>query len=352
MPILNIPNTKIAGIAACVPKKEESNMDYELTSEKERKMYIKTTGVETRRVAEKGVTTSDFCFHAAEKLIAELAWDKEEIDAVVFVSQSPDYILPATAIVLQDRLGLSMDTIAFDINLGCSGYVYGLSQISALVSTGGVRKALLLVGDVSTATSSYEDKSTYLLFGDAGTATALEYDTTAKKMTFNLQSDGANYDAIIIPDGGLRKFISQDSFIVRDFGPGQRRNSIQVALNGEKVFHFSMREVAPNIRKLVEEELQESLDDYDYYILHQANLLMNNSIRRKLKLGKEKFPISLNKYGNTSSASIPLTIVSQLHDVLQTGTKDLICCGFGVGLSWGSMNMHLEDAVISDLIEI
>ena len=171
-------------------------------------------------------------------------------------------------------------------------------------------------------------------------------------MTFNLQSDGANYDAIIIPDGGLRKFISQDSFIVRDFGPGQRRNSIQVALNGEKVFHFSMREVAPNIRKLVEEELQESLDDYDYYILHQANLLMNNSIRRKLKLGKEKFPISLNKYGNTSSASIPLTIVSQLHDVLQTGAKDLICCGFGVGLSWGSMNMHLEDAVISDLIEI
>ncbi|MEA3504170.1 MAG: ketoacyl-ACP synthase III [Bacteroidota bacterium] len=352
MPVLNISNTRIAGISACVPKKEESNMDYKLTSEKDRKMYIKMTGIEKRRVAEKGVTTSDLCFNAAEKLIQELKWEKEEVDALVFVSQSPDYILPATAIVLQERLGLTKDTMAFDINLGCSGYVYGLSQLSALVSTGGIRKALLLVGDVSTATASYEDKSTYLLFGDAGTATALEYSQEAKKLAFNLQSDGSGYDAIIIPDGGLRKFISPESFVVKDFGPGQKRNSIQVALDGEKVFHFSMREVAPNIKKLVEEELQQSLEDYDYYVLHQANMLMNNSIRRKLKLGKEKFPNSIHHFGNTSSASIPLTIVTQLGEILNKETKDLICCGFGVGLSWGSVNLHLENVVIPELVEI
>jgi 3-oxoacyl-[acyl-carrier-protein] synthase-3 len=352
MAILNIPHTRVRGVAACVPKKEESNYDYELTSEKERKMFVKTTGIETRRVAETGVTTADLCYEAAEKLIAELKWDKQDIDALVFISQSGDYILPATGIILQDRLGLPKTTMAYDVNLGCSGYIYGMSQLSSLISTGGIRKALMLVGDVSTATSSYRDKSTYLLFGDAGTATALEFDKEAPAMTFNLMSDGSGYDAIIIPEGGLRHFISEESFKYKDYGNGMMRNGIQVALNGEKVFHFSMREVAPNIRELVETQLEKSLDDFDYYVLHQANMLMNNSIRRKLKLEKEKFPNSIQRYGNTSSASIPLTIVTELREALTGQTKDVVLSGFGVGLSWGSVNVHAENLVIPELVEV
>ncbi|HKK10323.1 MAG TPA: ketoacyl-ACP synthase III [Bacteroidales bacterium] len=352
MAIINVSNTRVRGIAACVPKKEESNYDYELTSEKERHAFIKMTGIETRRVAEEGVTTSDLCYQAAEKLISDLQWDKEEIDALVFISQSGDYILPATGIILQDRLGLPKTTMAFDINLGCSGYIYGLAQLGSLISTGGIRKALMLVGDVSTATSSYRDKSTYLLFGDAGTATALEYDKEAPDMNFNLQSDGAGYDAIIIPEGGLRNFVSEDSFKYKDYGNGMMRNGIQVALNGEKVFHFSMREVAPNIRELLENQLGKTLDDVDYYVLHQANMLMNNSIRRKLKQGKDKFPNSIHRYGNTSSASVPLTIVTQLKEALTNQTKNLILSGFGVGLSWGSVYLHVENMVIPELIEV
>ncbi|MCF8308799.1 MAG: ketoacyl-ACP synthase III [Bacteroidales bacterium] len=352
MAILNIPKTRISGITACVPKNEESNYDYELTSMKEKQMYVKTTGIEKRRVAEKGVTTADLCQTAAEKLLDELNWKREEIDALVFITQSADYILPATAIVLQDRMGLPKTTMAYDVNLGCSGYIYGLSQLSSLISHGGIEKALMLVGDVSTATASYRDKSTYLLFGDAGTATALEFDENAPKMTFNLQSDGSGYDAIIIPEGGLRKFITKESLEYKDYGNGIMRNGINVALDGEKVFHFSMREVAPHIRELVENQLGKTLEDFDYYVLHQANLLMNNSIRRKLKLDKSRFPNSIDRYGNTSSASVPLTIVTELRDVLNREDKDLILCGFGVGLSWASVNWHAHNVVIPELIEV
>ncbi len=347
-----VNNTRIAGVAACVPKNSVSNMDYEHTSMKERQLYVKTTGIANRRVANKGVTTSDLCFEAAEKLIAELQWDKNEIELLVFISQSGDFILPATATILQDRLGLPKTCMAYDVGLGCSGYVYGLSQVSSLIQTGAAKKALLLVGDISTATASELDKSTYPLFGDAATATALEYKEDALPISFSLQSDGEGYDAIIIPDGGLRNFISDESFEMKEYGEGIKRTAIQVALDGIKVFAFSQREVVPNIRGLVNEYLNEELEDIDYYVLHQANMLMNNSIRRKMKLEKEKFPFSIDRFGNTSSASIPLTMVTELRDQLRDGKTELLLCGFGVGLSWGSVRWHADNVVVPELIEV
>ncbi len=352
MAVFSINNTRIAGIAACVPKNEVSNMDYDFTPEKERKLYVKTTGIEKRRVAEKGLTTSDLCYEAAEKLIAELEWDKSEIEVLIFISQSGDFILPATATILQDRLGLPKTCMAYDVGLGCSGFVYGLSQIGSLVQTGAAKKALLLVGDISTATASYKDKSTYPLFGDAATATAVEYKQGAEPIHFNLQSDGSGYDAIIIPDGGLRNFIDEESFKEKKYGEGIYRTGIQVALDGIKVFTFSQKEVVPNIRALVEGQLEKSLDDMDYYVLHQANLLMNNSIRRKMKQEKEKFPLSIDRYGNTSSASIPLTMVSELREQLQSQELNMLLCGFGVGLSWGSVQWKADKIVVPELIEV
>ncbi|MBI9035334.1 MAG: ketoacyl-ACP synthase III [Bacteroidales bacterium] len=352
MAIFSINNTRIAGIAACVPKNEVSNMDYDFTTEKERKLYVKTTGIEKRRVAQKGLTTSDLCFEAAEKLISELDWNKEDIELLVFISQSGDFILPATATILQDRLGLPKTCMAYDVGLGCSGFVYGLSQVSSLVQTGAAKKALLLVGDISTATASYRDKSTFPLFGDAATATAIEYKEESSPIHFNLMSDGSGYDAIIIPDGGLRNFINEDSFKEKKYGEGIYRTGIQVALDGIKVFTFSQKEVVPNIRALVETTLEKSLEEMDYFVLHQANLLMNNSIRRKMKLEKEKFPLSIDRFGNTSSASIPLTIVTELREELQSKEANMLLCGFGVGLSWGSVQWKADKIVIPELIEI
>lgn len=349
MAIFSVPNVKIAGISACVPPKSVSNHDYEYITQKDRELLIKTTGIEKRRYAAPLVTTSDLCYQAAQKLLSEMAWQPDEVDLLVFVSQSRDYFLPATAIVLQNRLGLSKSTLAFDISLGCSGYVYGLSVISSLVSQGGLKKGLLMVGDISTFSLNEKDKSTYPLFGDAGTVTALEFQPGAK-MNFNLQSDGSGAEAIIIPDGGLRNPLNEDSYIEREIEPGVVRNKRNLSLDGLEVFNFSLREVAPNIKALLE-STNETTDDYDFYVLHQANKLMNESIRKKLKIGPEKVPYSLDEYGNTSSASIPLTIVSRMREVVATQKTKNIFSGFGVGLSWGSVSLEMDCIVCPDVID-
>ncbi len=347
MAIFSIENIAINGIAAAVPSKVESNWDYDYISEKERKLLIKTTGIVERRIAKKGQTTLDLCLLSANKLINELNWKRDEIGILIFVSQSADYHLPASSIVLQDKLNLAKNVIAFDINLGCSGYVYGLSVVMSLLKATGNKKALLLVGDISTNGLNYKDKSTYPLFGDGGSATALSINEN-NKTYFQLQSDGSGYDAIIIPDGGLRNPISDTTFIENELDSGIIRHSKNLHLNGLEVFNFTMREVAPQIKSILEHAGYEE-ENIDFLVFHQANKLLNETIRRKLKFPKEKVPYSLGKYGNTSSCSIPLTIVSELKDKL-INNKKLILSGFGVGLSWGTAIVDFKDIVIPDLI--
>ncbi|MCX6311095.1 MAG: ketoacyl-ACP synthase III [Bacteroidetes bacterium] len=349
MALFSVNGMRIKGIAAAVPKAMESNRDYERISEAERNLLIRTTGITTRHIASPGMTTADFCQHAAEKLIEELKWQKSEIDLVIFVSQSPDHFLPASSILLQHKLGLPKTTAAFDISLGCSGYVYGLSVVSSLISTGGFRKALLMTGDISSHSITPEDKSTWPLFGDAGTATAIEFDPSSKSF-FNLQSDGSGANAIIIPDGGLRNPINEKTFIKEEVEKGIVRHRRNLWLNGLDVFNFSVREAPSNIKTLMEfsNVNQESID---FFVFHQANLLMNETIRKKLKVPSEKVPYSLAEFGNTSSASIPLTIVSQLKSQTSTPKKWLFS-GFGVGLSWASAYLETENILCPDVLYI
>ncbi len=351
MAFFSIQDIAVKGIAAAVPSNVVSNWDYDLLTESEKKLLIKTTGIEQRRMVLPGMTTSDLCFEAAEKLLKELHWKKEEIDILIFVSQSTDYYLPATAIILQDRLGLSKSCMAFDIGLGCSGYVYGLSVISGMMKATGLKKGLLMVGDISTATCSNEDKSTYPLFGDAGTVTALQYEENAKSIRFDLNSDGSGKDAIIIPHGGLRNLASPESFVKEEITPGIVRSKMDLALNGLDVFNFSIKEV-PNSLKEFLEKIGTTTESYDYFVMHQANKLMNETIRKKMKFASEKVPYSISKYGNTSSASIPLTIVSELSNDLKNSEKKLLLAGFGVGLSWGSVSLNLKNVVLPEIIEL
>ena len=351
MAIITTPNIRIAGISACVPKKEVDNMDYKWISVKERETFIKQVGVRKRRVVDDKTTTSDLCFTAAEKLIAELKWDKKEIEALIYVTQSNDYVIPSTGIILQNRLGLPHNCLAFDINLGCSGYVYGLSVVGSFMSTGNIKKSLLLVGDTSTYNASYRDKSTYPLFGDAGTATCIEYVENYPAITFNLQSDGSGYKAIYIPDGGIRHYITKDSFKQRKIAEGIYRSNIQLALDGIQVFNFSLREVVPNI-KILAKHISAEIDSFDYFVFHQANRLINQTILKMLKVSPEKLPLSLGKYGNTSSASIPLTIVSELREEITKKGLNLMLSGFGVGLSWGSAAVKTDKIVCPEVLEI
>jgi 3-oxoacyl-[acyl-carrier-protein] synthase-3 len=351
MAILSIPHIRLAGLAAAVPKNKEHNSDYHWISQKERDSLIRTIGVETRHVAEPGVTTSDLCVIAAEKLLSELNWDRSEIGLLVFVSQSRDYLVPTTACIVQDRLGLTHGCIAYDIGLGCSGYVYGLSAVGSMMQSGAIRKALLMVGDISTLTTSYRDKSTYPLFGDTGTVTALEFSEEAAPMVFNLQTDGSGYKALIIKDGGARNKMSRKSFDVKKYSKGIHRSRLNLELDGIEVFNFSLREVVPNIKALLKHTGQ-SLEQVDYLVFHQANRLINETLRKMLKLDPEKVPYSIKEYGNTSGASVPLTMIASLAGPLKSRKLTLVLSAFGVGLSWGSVILEAGNLCCPGVIEV
>jgi 3-oxoacyl-[acyl-carrier-protein] synthase III len=351
MAILSIPGIRVAGIAAAVPEKKEHNADYTWISKKERESLMKNIGVETRHVAEKGVATSDLCVVAAEKLLTDLAWNREEIGLLVFVSQSRDYLVPTTACIVQDRLKLPHSCAAFDIGLGCSGYVYGLSMVAGMMQGGMIGKALLMVGDISTLTTSYRDKSTYPLFGDVGTVTALEYKPDAPAMTFNLQTDGSGYQALMIQDGGARNGLSRKSFDYKQYSKGIHRTRLHLELNGIEVFNFSLREVVPNIKMLLK-HTGTGLESIDYLVFHQANRLINETLRKMLKLEPEKVPYSIKDYGNTSGASVPLTMVANLREALQQRPLKLLLSAFGVGLSWGSVILTTDGICCPEVIEV
>ncbi len=349
MAVFSLQHVKVSGVSASVPAPVADNMECELLSLKDRELFVKTVGIRYRRIAPPETTASDLCFAAAEKLLSDIKWDKSEIDILVFITQTPDYLIPNTASILQQRLGLSKKTIAFDINLGCSGYVYGLSIVGSLLQNMPGGKALLLVGDVSTHTISQKDKSTVPLFSDAGSATALEYSSGAF-MHFNLQTDGKEYDDILVPDGGFRNKVNEKSFREVEYEQGIIRTNLDMKLDGVKIFNFALREVAPNIRELFEQK-NISSDSIDYCVMHQANKLMLESVRKKSGITPDKVPYSLFSFGNTSSASIPLTIVSELRQKVSEQRAKLLLSGFGVGLSWGSCYLETENLVCPEIIK-
>lgn len=327
MAVFSIPNTKIVGVSAAIPKQEVSNADLVGMSENDIRLLIETTGIETRRIADDQMKASDLCCSAAEKLIAELKWKKEEIGLLIFVSQTPDYPIPGTSMILQEKLGIPSTCMCLDVNQGCAGYVYGLSVLSSVMSASGIKKGLLLVGDTITKLLLPGDNSTVPIFSDAGSATAVEYDTNADEMHFNLQTDGSKYDAIIMEKDAHMK------------------------MRGHDIFTFGLKEVSPNVTTLLD-HCDRAITDVDFFVFHQANKLLNEAIRKKIAIPSEKVPMTLGKYGNTSCATIPVTIVSELRNEVTKNKLNLLLSGFGVGLSWGAAFITISDVKCPELIEI
>lgn len=338
-------NVKIAGLSAGVPLekryiKDEENIssDYDVSS------YIESTGVEQRRYSDK-LTISDLCVPAANQLLKDLGWQKETVDAIVLVTQTPDYLVPATSCIIQDQMGLSKECLAMDISLGCSGWVYGLGTLAGLLSNGNMKRALLMVGD---AKQNYEGKSD-ILFGSAGTITALEY-CEGESFKFHCGTDGSGWDAIYVPDGGSRNPFNSKTLEYEGVD-GKQLMRIQSRMKGMDVFSFAISTAPKSIKKLMEHFSIEK-ETIDYYVLHQANKLIIDSVIKKLKITEDVAPQCMRFFGNTSSASIPLTIVTQMDGIIN-GKIHLICCGFGVGLSWGSVYVTIdENTIISKLVEV
>lgn len=346
MPFLKFNNSRIVGISAGVPSNVEktisSSADYDVED------YMETTGVMEKRMSQE-FTTSDLGQAAAERLMSDLGWAREEVDALIFLSQSADYYLPATSCVLHGKMGLKKDCYTLDISLGCSGWVYGLSVIFALMENGSIKKTIFICGD---ARKSMDEPEPDQLFGFAATATAIEYDPgKATPVFFELGSDGTGYDAIISPVGGSRNPITPEDLEVRKCEDGHLRHGLQTRMNGLDVFAFAISTAPKSVKKLAKEFGFDYLDA-DYFVFHQANRKLNETIRKKLKIEPEKYPYSLTHFGNTSSASIPLTIVTELAPAVAEGKKKFICCGFGVGLSWGTIAFESNNLVISKLVEL
>ena len=351
MAYLSYPHVRVAGMAACVPKEVDSNWQSRLIPDEGREAFIASIGIQEKRIAPDGVCSSDLCLHAAEGLLAALGWERNDVGTLIFVSQTPDYILPATACVLQERLGLSTECLAYDVSMGCSGWVYGMAAAAPLVSTGNVGKALLLVGDLGTRTNSPRNKSDFPLFGDAGTCTALEYDEQSVGFRLHLATDGSGKDAILIPDGGYRNPVTAESLEYRDYGDGQVCTGLHARMDGMSVFSFAISKAPKSVRGLCE-RFGINMEAVDCFTFHQANKLITDNIRKKLKLDEAKCPSSMAHFGNTSCATIPLTLVTQRQRELTTSVMKHIGCAFGVGLSWGSVYFETDHIVVPDLIEI
>ncbi|WP_045727440.1 ketoacyl-ACP synthase III [Xanthomonas sp. GPE 39] len=345
MPTSTLHNVRFAGMATCVPKRIVSNLtDCRPQIRSERERLVRNIGIETRRMAADWQCFSDLAFDATQVLLEQLQWQREEIDALIVVTQSPDYPVPATAIILQDRLGLSHATVAFDVNLGCSAYPFGINLLGSMIASGGVKKGLLLVGDRS---ATFDDP----IFSDSGTATALEFSADAPPMHFDLNSDGSGYRAIILPVGGHREPVGiQHLMPYRADENDYWHRGVDLQLDGVAVLSFSTQRVPPAVQKLLDYS-GVSKDQIDYFVFHQANRIINETIRKKLGLPADKVPSTLHDFGNTSGASLPVTMTARINKQLESGRKRVLLCGFGIGLSWGTCLVDIEGAVFPDLIE-
>jgi 3-oxoacyl-[acyl-carrier-protein] synthase-3 len=303
---------------------------------------VKMIGVEQRRIADPDQTTADLCFEAAKVLIERLDWAADSIDALIFVSQTPDYRLPATACSLHGRLDLAPHCQAFDVGLGCSGYVYGL-WLGATLIKASLKRVLVLAGDTSSRLVDPNDRATAILFGDGGSASALEADAAAPAMRFRLGSDGTGAKHLVIPEGAYRTGETDERW-------GETFDPARLYMDGAEVFTFTLKAVP----KLVRETLDDAglaPADVDFYALHQANRFMLKHLAKKIGAGEDRVPINIDRFGNTSSATIPLLLTTDLADRLTTRQTRLMLVGFGVGFSWGAALIDAAPLRVAETIE-
>lgn len=320
-----LENIRICGLASAVPKRVIDNHEFTASmGNKRTKRQIALTGIERRHICGAGQAASDFATVAAEALMKKIGWRPEEIKLLIFVTQQADLARPSTAMLIQKRLGIPNLCSCFDVNMGCSGFTVGLQIIgSMLAPLGG--KGLLLVGDGryvgEDAGLSHDD----LLFGDGGAAAAIEV-TPGYPMLFNQLTDGRRFETIMC-----------------------RRNGVG-QMDGNGVLMFALNEVSENVNDF-RSRYQLTEDDIDFYVYHQAQQIILKGIANETHTDWEKFLNSYQEYGNTSSASIPVSICANVKKLQEKPTQRMLMCGFGIGLSWGIVYMPMDTENILEIIE-
>lgn len=349
----SIQGISIEAVACCVPKNRVENDYFEyFMSDREIKKFEKLTGIKSRRYSASTTTASDLAYEAALKILTDKKC-KDDIKALIFLSQTSDYKIPFTSNILQDKLGLSKEILCLDINAGCAGFVQGLSVAYSLQATLSEGKVLLIVAETLSKILASRDKSTSMLFGDAASAVLLGRTTQVKSNAFfNFNSDGGHFEAISIPDGGYRNPVNANSFVESVDINGNSRNNTHLSMDGSAVFDFTLREIVPSLNAFAS-NYSLDLNRIDFFLFHQSNKFIISQLAKGLNIPMEKIPINIQEYANTSGVSIPLLMVTEktLYDLKTPKTFALV--GYGSGLNWGSCILRLNEAVsIYDLIEV
>lgn len=329
---------KISGMACAVPANKVNTDAYtEYFGEEVIARFKKATGIKCRHLSDGCQTASDLCYVAAKQLMDKKGLTGSDIDAIIFITQTGDYKAPSSAYVIHKRLNIKQDCLVFDINLGCSGFVNGVYLVAGLIESGVINKGLLLVGDSETAHQVTEDVSYTMMFGDAGSATLMEKGEGIVRGM--IRSDGSGFKTLILPVPGSRfpNMLAKDNV------------KLEKKMNGEDVFLFAITKV-PKLFKEFFGQFNCSFNDFDYCVLHQANLMIINQIAKKLKIDPQKVPVTLDKYGNTDGASIPISIVDTCEKMNKQKNLNFIASGFGVGLSWGIISFEIESEDVLPLI--
>lgn len=350
MAVFSFNNIKIGGIAAAVPSNAEKTTKYnDLFGEEEVKKFMDQTGIHETRRTSKHQTCSDLGYVAAKKILDERGIDPSEIGAIVFASHSPDYRRPATAFILQKRLNIPLDAAVFDISLGCSSLIYGVQVLGSMMQTSNITKALLITGDTASKSVSPTDRSSLMLFGEAGAAMLLEKtDDNLHPITSILKSDGNGYRYMIVPGGGYRNLNPTDEIF--DCKDGNQRSLYNSFIQGTAVFTFTIFDV-PQIIKEFLALTNTTVNDYDVFAFHQANLYILKQIAKKVKIPLEKMPLSLQKYGNTSGASPLVSLIEEFANKEEKKIVKTMFCGFGIGVSLGVFSAHVDTKYIYPIIE-
>lgn len=340
----------IKSISATVPKNKIKTINQtSFFEEKHLINFINTTGVEERRIANNGICSSDLCYDAAMNLFDKTDISRDDINVLIFLSQTPDYRVPGTSIILQEKLNLPKSTIAFDVNMTCSGYLYGLFLAYSIVNLAGINNVLLLVGETLSKITSDKDKTTGLLLGDGGCATIITKNEKFGDSFFSLNTDGSNINSVIVPGGGFRNMSSESTLIQKHYDDGNIRSDEQLKMDGLDVFSFAVSEIPKDVKNILN-FTGLNMSDIDKIIFHQSNKYMMDVIAKKLKVDLSKMLYSIQKFGNTSGVSIPLTMVYKKELILNNQT--LLLNAIGAGFSWGTVILKMVDCEILNLNEI
>lgn len=350
MGLLKFTDVGIRALSATVPKNivETKSLTEYFPIEAIEK-FVETTGVRQRRFADTDICASDLCYKSACHVIEETGISKEDISVLIFVSQTPDYKIPGTSIILQHRLGLNKSTIVYDVNMSCSGFIHGLLMGFTFLQIPSIKNVLLLVGDTLSKVTSRKDKSTGLLLGDGGIATILSRGKQYGNSYFSMNTDGSCIDSVIIPAGGSRMPSSVETLREVDFEDGSVRSMEQVTMNGMDVFSFAISTLPKDVRKLLD-FAEISIDDVDKYAFHQANKMMTEFIAKKLKANPDKLLRSIQKFGNTAGVSIPLTMIENRDKISRGDT--ILMNAIGAGFAYGTVLLNIADGKLLPLNEL